>query len=124
LVTDINGCTGTADVFVELDANRNVYIPNVFSPNGDGPNDEFRIFACTGVTSINSVKVFDRWGGLVYEADSLLAGLRRWPAPLGWQKKWAVNESGRLCLSHRNRVLRQGEAALSRRCDLAPVILF
>ncbi len=82
LVTDINGCTGTADIFVELDANRNVYIPNIFSPNGDGPNDEFRIFACTGVTSINSVMIFDRWGGMVYQADGLLpvceGGLRLW----------------------------------------------
>ena len=30
-VVDINGCPGVGTVFVELDANRNVYIPNVFS---------------------------------------------------------------------------------------------
>ncbi|NUQ22437.1 MAG: gliding motility-associated C-terminal domain-containing protein [Saprospiraceae bacterium] len=71
LVTDVNGCTGTADVFVELDANRNVYIPNVFSPNGDGPNDEFRIFACRGVEVINFVRIFDRWGDQVYQSDNV-----------------------------------------------------
>jgi len=90
LVTDINGCTGTADIFVELDANRNVFIPNVFSPNGDGPNDEFRIFACTGVTSINSVKVFDRWGGQVYEASGLL------PVCEGGLRLWDGRKNGRL----------------------------
>ncbi len=71
VVTDQNGCTGEANIFVELDANRNVYIPNIFSPNGDGPNDEFRIFACRGVESINFARIYDRWGGLVYEADEV-----------------------------------------------------
>lgn len=87
LVTDINGCTGTATTFVELDANRNVYIPNIFSPNGDGSNDEFRIFACTGVTNINTVNIFDRWGGIVYQADDLApvceGGLRLWDGKKG-----------------------------------------
>lgn len=71
-ITDVNGCTGEATIFVDLDANRNVYIPNVFSPNGDGPNDEFRVFACTGVTSINFVRIYNRWGGQVYEASDLI----------------------------------------------------
>lgn len=85
-VMDINGCVGMGSVFVELDANRNIYIPNVFSPNGDGPNDEFRIFACTGVTAIKDVKIFDRWGELVFQADSLapdcFGGTRLWDGRL------------------------------------------
>ncbi|GJM32373.1 MAG: hypothetical protein DHS20C18_13740 [Saprospiraceae bacterium] len=71
LVTDQNGCTGEASIYVALDANRNVYIPNVFSPNGDGPNDEFRVFACRGVESINFARIYDRWGGVVYESDEV-----------------------------------------------------
>ena len=70
-VIDENGCTATAQVLVEVDKNRNVYIPNVFSPNGDGFNDEFRIFACTGVEDINFVRIYDRWGELIYEDDDL-----------------------------------------------------
>jgi gliding motility-associated-like protein len=54
-----------------LDANRNLYIPSAFSPNGDGANDEFRIFPCIGVSSINSVNIFDRWGNQVFQADNL-----------------------------------------------------
>ena len=70
-VIDENGCEGEGSVFVELDANRNLYIPNVFSPNGDGTNDEFRIFPCIGVTEIKSVNIFDRWGNHVFQADNV-----------------------------------------------------
>lgn len=81
-VTNANGCQAFADIFVEVDANRNVYIPNVFSPNRDGRNEDFRIFACQGVRSVNSVQVFDRWGGLVYVNDNLepncLDGIQLW----------------------------------------------
>lgn len=81
-VTNANGCQAFADIFVEVDANRNVYIPNVFSPNRDGRNDDFRIFACQGVRSVNSVQVFDRWGGVVYTNDDLepncLDGIQLW----------------------------------------------
>lgn len=61
-VVDANGCVGAATVDVEIDRNRNVYIPNVFSPNNDGRNDEFGVFGCLGVTRIVSAVVFDRWG--------------------------------------------------------------
>ena len=85
-VIDVNGCSATGNIFVELDANRNVYIPNVFSPNGDGPNDEFRIFPCRGVTNINFAKIFDRWGELVFEDTNLaadcLGGTRLWDGTL------------------------------------------
>lgn len=68
-VVDINGCEGLGSVFVELDANRNIYIPNVFSPNGDGVNDEFRVYPCVGVRQIVSVNIFDRWGSLIYQSE-------------------------------------------------------
>ena len=80
-VTDVNGCTGVGTVLIDVDFNRNIYLPNVFSPNGDGPNDEFRIFACTGVDKIKSVRIFDRWGSLMFERGELLpecAGTPLW----------------------------------------------
>ncbi len=70
-VVDENGCRASGSIFVELDANRNIYIPNAFSPNGDGVNDEFRIYPCTGVTNIATARIFDRWGNLVYENAGL-----------------------------------------------------
>lgn len=82
VVTNANGCQAFADIFVEVDANRNVYIPNVFSPNRDGRNEDFRIFACQGVQSVNYVRIFDRWGGQVYEQNNIapncLDGIQLW----------------------------------------------
>lgn len=66
-IWDINGCTATAEILIDLDRNRNVYIPNIFSPNGDGINDKFQVFTGQGVTQINFVKIYDRWGELVFE---------------------------------------------------------
>jgi gliding motility-associated-like protein len=87
VVTDINGCMASGSVRVEIDKNRNVYIPNAFSPNGDGPNDEFRIFACLGVANINAVRIFDRWGGMVFEQTDVqpdcIGGTRLWDGSLG-----------------------------------------
>jgi gliding motility-associated-like protein len=85
-VRDINGCIATGSIFVELDRNRNVYIPNIFSPNGDGRNDELRVFACNGVTQVNYAQVYDRWGGLVWESRGLspdcLSGAPLWDGKL------------------------------------------
>lgn len=80
---DINGCLALASVLVEVDKNRNVYLPNVFSPNNDGINDHFFIFTGNGVARIRTFRVFDRWGELVFEALDVPAS--PFPAPTnGW----------------------------------------
>jgi hypothetical protein len=71
-IIDENGCRAFGSIFVELDANRNIYIPSAFSPNGDGVNDEFRVYPCTGVSTIASAQIFDRWGNQVYEAPGAI----------------------------------------------------
>ena len=43
-----------------------LFIPNVFSPNGDGVNDEFRV-NYTGNQAF-TMQVFDRWGVLTYSS--------------------------------------------------------
>jgi len=45
-----------------------LYVPNAFSPGGDGKNDVFRPIAI-GLKKINYFKVFNRWGALVYSSD-------------------------------------------------------
>jgi len=64
---DENGCEVTDQIKLKVNKNRNVYIPNAFSPNGDGNNDIFMIFAKDDeIAQVNSFQVFDRWGELVY----------------------------------------------------------
>ena len=42
-----------------------LYIPNAFTPNGDGLNDVFRPIAL-GIKKINYFKIFNRWGQLIF----------------------------------------------------------
>ncbi|MFT7604856.1 MAG: gliding motility-associated-like protein [Saprospiraceae bacterium] len=62
------GCQATDDIYIEVEDVRKVFIPNIFSPNFDGTNDYFTVFADTpNVLSIQSLRVFNRWGALVFE---------------------------------------------------------
>ncbi|MEM9886278.1 MAG: gliding motility-associated C-terminal domain-containing protein [Bacteroidota bacterium] len=63
---DLNGCMGEASVFIDVDKKRNVYIPNVFSPNSIR-NSQFEVGFGAGVRKMNFMRVYDRWGELVYE---------------------------------------------------------
>lgn len=60
-----NGCTDstTFDFVV-----KRLIIPNVFSPNEDGENDTWAIGGGEGVKAVD-LKIFSRWGKLVYEQD-------------------------------------------------------
>ncbi|MEM6320579.1 MAG: choice-of-anchor L domain-containing protein [Bacteroidota bacterium] len=51
--------------------NNAAYVPNVFSPNGDGVNDFFEIFFAepTTVQQVLKVEIIDRWGNLVYFSE-------------------------------------------------------
>ncbi len=52
----------------ELDDDRNILIPNAFTPNGDGKNDKLEILGYEDQLS-SVLKIFNRWGSLVYESD-------------------------------------------------------
>lgn len=70
-IIDENGCATTAQIEIIVDRNRNVYIPNIFSPNDDGVNDKFKIYTGIGVQNIRTFRIFDRWGEMVYEDFNL-----------------------------------------------------
>ena len=71
IVTDATGCMQTAAIPVSVRLIRHVFIPNAFSPNDDGRNDLFQVFTGTGVTAINSMRVFDRWGNVLFDRENL-----------------------------------------------------
>jgi len=71
-VSNSQGCSDQDSVVVFIQKNIDIYIPNVFSPNGDGINDRLLISAATDVEEIESVEIFDRWGNLVFAAKNFL----------------------------------------------------
>jgi gliding motility-associated-like protein len=66
-----HGCYGSAEVNIRI--NDNIFIPNVFSPNGDGINDVFRIVNY-GFDELLEFRVFDRWGKVVFHTSGGLNG--------------------------------------------------
>lgn len=71
-VEDENGCTDSDDIIVNVVKDRLIFIPTIFSPNGDGFNDVFTINGGTGVVGIKSFYIFNRWGEIVHEQTNFL----------------------------------------------------
>jgi len=69
-VEDVNGCIAEDNITIFVDRTRQIYIPNVFSPNGDGDNDVFMVFGGKDVLQIKSLQIYDRWGGKIFEATA------------------------------------------------------
>lgn len=65
-VSSITGCVKSDEVIVYVKEKGKYYIANVFSPNGDGINDEIRINASPGIAKVVQWVIFDRWGNAVY----------------------------------------------------------
>lgn len=69
-------CTESATVQVKVMAvvcdRTFVYVPNAFSPNGDGKNDLLKVRSA--IATEIEFKVFDRWGELVFETTDINTG--------------------------------------------------
>jgi gliding motility-associated-like protein len=65
-ITDENGCIASDELTVIVDETRKIYIPNVFSPNGDGINDYFEIQGGPDLRIIRSLNIYDRWGAQLF----------------------------------------------------------
>lgn len=66
-LTDANGCKAADQVIVYV--NGSLFVPNTFTPNGDGINDAF--FARATEVKEFRLFVFDRWGQKIYDSDQL-----------------------------------------------------
>ncbi|MGB3800875.1 MAG: gliding motility-associated C-terminal domain-containing protein [Lewinella sp.] len=66
--TNEAGCIDTAFVAFSVIQDLPVYIPNVFSPNGDGSNDFFTVFGNNAIARVETLRIYDRWGGLLFES--------------------------------------------------------
>ena len=79
-VKNLGGCTASSlvNIYVLCDGS-NIFIPNTFSPNGDGSNDVFYPRG-TGLFTIKQARIFNRWGEEVFARYSFKAN----DANLGW----------------------------------------
>ena len=72
-ITSEDGCTGSDSVFITVNKFRKIFAPNVFSPNADGINDFFTLFAGREVETINRMQIFNRWGAVVFDKNNFSA---------------------------------------------------
>jgi len=76
-----NGCIDTDEVQISVRKDRDVFIPNAFSPNDDGENDLFMIFANEiSINQVNEFRIFSRWGELLFAAEDFAPNQR----DFGW----------------------------------------
>ncbi len=67
------GCESYDDVVVKIYKGPEIYLPNAFTPNGDGRNDIFRGIP-VGLQEFDYLKVFNRWGQLVFYTNDYRNG--------------------------------------------------
>lgn len=65
-------CSAMDSIYFDVASRNEVYLPTAFSPNGDGENDRFFVQAGLGIGIVKLFQVFDRKGGLVYEATDIM----------------------------------------------------
>lgn len=79
-VTDSNNCMSTDTILVNTICNsKNYFIPNTFSPNGDGVNDVFYPRG-DNLYNIQSMTIFNRWGQMVFQRRDFPANSQA----MGW----------------------------------------
>ncbi|HXP51149.1 MAG TPA: PKD domain-containing protein, partial [Bacteroidia bacterium] len=71
-VSTLNGCSATVTKPVIINEDYALYVPNAFSPNGDGKNEFFKAEG-EGVKDYK-LFVFDRWGLLLFYSDDINKG--------------------------------------------------
>ncbi len=74
IVTSSMGCRDTVSGKVIVEDPITFYAPTAFSPDFDGINDEFKVYA-TGIKKDNFLlQIYDRWGEVIFESDDINKG--------------------------------------------------
>ncbi len=72
-VTDFIGCIGYDEVIVKVYTGPTYYVPNAFSPNGDGQNEIFRAIP-VGISQTDYFIVYNRLGETMFQTSQWLKG--------------------------------------------------
>jgi gliding motility-associated-like protein len=72
IVTNADGCADTITITVIVEEETTLYVPNAFTPNASGVNDQFFAYG----TKVNEFEllVFDRWGMLIFQSNDINKG--------------------------------------------------
>lgn len=76
-IVDKNGCVNYDEKIILVDDEVEIYIPNIFSPNGDGLNDLLTVSNSKMVEEVLSFKIYDRWGSVMHEEYNFPPGQGR-----------------------------------------------
>jgi hypothetical protein len=80
---NIYGCKGSDTFCVRVFCqNTQVFIPNTFTPDGDGINDVFMVRG-TGIKAVKQFRVYNRWGEIVFERNNFAPNQTQF----GWDGK-------------------------------------
>jgi gliding motility-associated-like protein len=71
VVTDEKACEARDTMNIRIKEEIDIYIPNVFSPNGDGINDIYTIRGSKKIEYVESIDIFDRWGENIHHAEHI-----------------------------------------------------
>lgn len=72
IVSDQNSCEASYNLRIKIKKEikeDQLYIPNVFSPNGDKLNDIWTVMCSNTNCNIQSIAIYDRWGGSVFQSN-------------------------------------------------------
>ena len=84
MVVDSNGCVAEDKIWIKVKGKPDVYVPNIFTPDGDGLNDYFYIKTGSGVKNIKRLMIYDNWGEKLFDKKNL-----RINVPIdGWNGKF------------------------------------
>lgn len=85
-VTDENGCSTEGNLQVVVPCkNAEVFVPNTFTPNGDGNNDIFYVRG-KGIDRVKTFRIFNRWGEIVFEKREIQPNIES--TMYGWDGKY------------------------------------
>lgn len=74
VVTNAMGCIDSTRMNVEVKPIYTFFLPNSFTPNGDGKNDVFKPYGAGWDIESYSMKIFDRWGEMIFSTTEINVG--------------------------------------------------
>ena len=73
IVVDTSGCSDADNMTIFVEFPRNVFIPNLFDPsNTNAANNTFTIWGDEDVVKVNYLRIYDRWGNMVFGNEDFL----------------------------------------------------